>query len=410
MIGGSLDAQRITVEGPDVVCDYPFTATYIITHNPVWWCQYDIRHAIFNGRGEILSAIGDNGLPLVILGNSPILNGNTIIDFRFSRTATVTVRWEPGCHTVAGIIVDDGGLCRSFEDELTVQVGNTTNQLGDISLRTGAPAIACSTITLCANILPGSENCQLENFEWTIKGENITTDQPCIDYELTSCPLGNVRVSASNACGNETVTRSFECETGPPPPLSFPNEICATGITTPTPGPNNFNLVNVCAPGPIRNIRPLAPTLASINIIHTANSNCFLFAPPSSCIETPNVRFRITFEWCGTIQTRTISIRVRCCENNGGIERSPESTTNKSLLNSEEVSVYPNPVQDYLILENAGSYNEYEIISTDGTLIQNGLIHENRQLINLVPAETKVLILQLKGEKETLTKKLLNLK
>lgn len=68
-------------------------------------------------------------------------------------------------------------------------------------------------------------------------------------------------------------------------------------------------------------------------------------------------------------------------------------------INKNNMSIFPNPTSDVLMVKNIKKITPYKIVDIKGTLIKQGKIDQNNNIVSLNSLDAGLYILQLEGEK-----------
>jgi len=67
--------------------------------------------------------------------------------------------------------------------------------------------------------------------------------------------------------------------------------------------------------------------------------------------------------------------------------------------NQNNISIFPNPTSDVLMVKGINNITHYKIVDIKGTLIKQGKIDQNNNIVRLNSVDTGLYILQIEGEK-----------
>lgn len=401
MLSSNVFSASVSVTGPTNICSNPSTGVYTIDASYPFFCGRLLEigisggtvNSIVDSRGRNLPVVNPTG-PNVLLANPPR-----------GLPWTVTVTWtNPGCNSISARVATPGLFCNCDETEtLNVQVGSLN--AFDFSINSPTGVTPCESFTLCV----GSPEIDcVDSFDWSIGGDTFSSTTPCVEYTITNaetqCPLG-VIVDVRTGCGDIRLFEGIACGPVTTRPFNYPSSICGSDRSEgPTNPPSLFNRTTICAPGIITGVRRLFPTPNSLPITTTPGSFCFTINTSSFCGD--DIRLEVSYDVCGQVVTEIITIEVRCCD--GDIPLNEDVVVeNRSAVSSDNANVLlkPNPVVEYMELENVDTYEHYSIFSLSGKIVGSGKIDAKKVKVKTAEFESGMYLIMLSNNQETKTLK-----
>lgn len=285
--------------------------------------------------------------------------------------------------------------------------GSTTISCSSIGTAVGIPykvELDCrrGTLSSATAIVPTATGTRLIAL---FSAPNSGTVNGFIPVTFPSVGTYTIRVTASQICGrfgSESQTNSITVNVGLPRPFRYPNTICGGERNSgPFPSTGSFGRTTIFAPGPITNIRRLYPTPNSLPISNTPGSSVFTINTSTYCGN--DIRLEVTYTFCGIAYTEDIRIRVECCIDDDVPVMEDVIVENRSSEISDipNIILKPNPVVEYMELENIDVYKNYSIFSLSGHLVQKGDIVAKTIKISTAEFESGMYFVVLRNEQET---------
>lgn len=146
--------------------------------------------------------------------------------------------------------------------------------------------------------------------------------------------------------------------------------------------------------------------VATLSITKNPSKGTAIVKTNTSVEYTPNTDFvgvdTFRYKICGNVSTYTI------CDSASVIVK-VTGTTSSALYETADgtIKVYPNPITNYLMIEQQSSGTTMEIVSVTGQVLMSKTLTQEKEQIDVTRMEKGVYILRLNNEKEKFSKNIL---